>query len=356
MRKTTLRLALFGTLAASLASPALATDGVILINHAKAVAGSVTPGDAAGFPVSITVSGSYRLTSDLDISLAASPSSTTAILVTAPWVTIDLNGFAIRGNNDCTYTQGAGVSCTLANGGGDGINASGQTGLTVKNGSIRGMADLGILGSTGARIDGVALWDNGSTCVLVSSYSYVNDVSATNCGGDGVFFHAGSIITNSILRGNDNDGVECNTGSCLMRGNSSAFNDQHGFHGNFADGYLVHDNAIHLSEGEGIRMGAGANVYDNAIGAAGGSGIIVRAASQVRGNSVEVAGGSGISVVTSGLVVDNSVRVATSYGIEFQSTGAYGQNTLYSNNAGGAQVLNGIEVKTNLCQSDTTCP
>ena len=46
-------------------APALAVDGVIEINQARALAGGVTPGDTAGFPVSLNDSGSYRLTSDL---------------------------------------------------------------------------------------------------------------------------------------------------------------------------------------------------------------------------------------------------------------------------------------------------
>jgi hypothetical protein len=103
-------------------------------------------------------------------------------------------------------------------------------------------------------------------------------------------------------------------------------------------------------------MGNGANVYDNMVVGAGGEGILVWPASQVRGNSVLDTGSSGILVLTSGLVVDNSVRSATSYGIELPSASAYGHNTLYGNNGGGAQVLNGVQVNMNLCQTNTSCP
>ena len=48
-------------LLASLASRAEAVDGVQLINQELALAGNVTPGDEPGFPVTITRSGSYRL-------------------------------------------------------------------------------------------------------------------------------------------------------------------------------------------------------------------------------------------------------------------------------------------------------
>ena len=75
MRRRFVGLAFAGLLAAG---PAAAVDGLILIDQNKALAGNVTPGDTAGFPVSITRSGSYRLTSDLIVPDA----DTTAIDVT----------------------------------------------------------------------------------------------------------------------------------------------------------------------------------------------------------------------------------------------------------------------------------
>jgi hypothetical protein len=47
------------TLSLFIASAA-AVDGVIEINQAKALAGGVTPGDTAGFPVALSAPGSYR--------------------------------------------------------------------------------------------------------------------------------------------------------------------------------------------------------------------------------------------------------------------------------------------------------
>ena len=72
------------------AATALAADGVVEINQACALAGCFA-GDAAGFPVSITSSGSYVLTSDL------APGATDAISIPADDVTVDLNGFTIAG-------------------------------------------------------------------------------------------------------------------------------------------------------------------------------------------------------------------------------------------------------------------
>src|SRR5262245_52284714 len=73
----------------AITSPALAVDGVIEINHAAAIAGGVTPGDGPGYPVTISQPGSYRLTGPL------SPSSVSAIRITASDVTLDLNEFRV---------------------------------------------------------------------------------------------------------------------------------------------------------------------------------------------------------------------------------------------------------------------
>ena len=57
---------------------ALAVDGVMLINQSSAMAGNVTPRAAPGFPVSITVPGSYRLSRDLTVD-----ANTTAIVISS---------------------------------------------------------------------------------------------------------------------------------------------------------------------------------------------------------------------------------------------------------------------------------
>src|SRR5712692_4005736 len=78
-----------------------AVDGVVLIDQNRALAGGVTPGDAPGFPVTISVPGSYRLSGNLTVPDA----NTTAIQVTADNVTLDLNGFSIIGPTVCVGTS-----------------------------------------------------------------------------------------------------------------------------------------------------------------------------------------------------------------------------------------------------------
>src|SRR5882672_11227351 len=90
-----------------------AVDGVVLIDQNRALAGNITPGDAPGFPVTISQSGSYRLSGNLTVSDV----NTSAIQITGENVSLDLNGFAILGPVVCT----APVDTTVCNGSGTGI-------------------------------------------------------------------------------------------------------------------------------------------------------------------------------------------------------------------------------------------
>ena len=81
------------TIALFASARAYAVDGVVLIDQNKALAGNVTPGDTAGFPVTISQPGSYRLSSNLTVPNA----TTSAIQITSHGVSLDLNGFSIIG-------------------------------------------------------------------------------------------------------------------------------------------------------------------------------------------------------------------------------------------------------------------
>jgi len=187
------------------ASPALllAVDGVIEINQARALAGSVTPGDTPGFPVNIGVSGSYRLTS----SLTVPDEGTSGLIVTASDVTIDLNGFSILGPTVCT--GGPPVTACAPTGGGNGIDNTLGTppiGLTVKNGTIRGMGSRGINATAEVRVENVRVESNGGFGVsgsgglmVVRSEVFRNGNAGIN--GNGVLTVIGSVISGNKVAG-----------------------------------------------------------------------------------------------------------------------------------------------------------
>ena len=111
-------LCLAGTFAMS---PSAHAREVVLITQAKAMAGNVTPGDAPGFPVSITRPGSYRLSSNL-----RSPSAV-AIQIDADGVTLNLNGFAIIGTYVFEDSPGA-------------ISGNNRKHVRIHNGTIMGFS------------------------------------------------------------------------------------------------------------------------------------------------------------------------------------------------------------------------
>lgn len=126
--------------------PAFATNGVVDINQARALAGGITAGDTPGFPITISQSGSYRLTSNLDVTGVAAPLTTSAIQITAPDVSLDLNGFSVIGPVNCTG-GGATISCLPTTGGSGadliyGSNTAHR--LSLRNGSVRGAGGAGV--------------------------------------------------------------------------------------------------------------------------------------------------------------------------------------------------------------------
>lgn len=120
-------MALAGSVMLLLADSANAVDGVVEINEARALPGSVTPGDLPGYPVTLDQPGSYQLTSDLSVS---GPNDD-AIQITASDVSVDLNGFTVRCVDAC---DGLGVGVLAAR---PAENAS------VSNGTVRNMGSHG---------------------------------------------------------------------------------------------------------------------------------------------------------------------------------------------------------------------
>jgi hypothetical protein len=120
-----------------LSTAACAVDGVTLIDQNKVTAGNVTPGDAPGFPVTISLPGSYRLAGNLTVPNA----NTNAIVIAADHVTLDLNGFAILGPTDCS----AGPQNCVNTGSGMGIGTEvDHFNITIRNGTVKGMGRRGI--------------------------------------------------------------------------------------------------------------------------------------------------------------------------------------------------------------------
>lgn len=197
-----------------------ADNGVILIDQARALAGNVTPGDAPGFPVTISQPGTYRLSGNLTV-----PPKTTAIHISADFVTLDLNGFSIAGPVVCpgrpakcpAPTDGVGVQS-----GGDVL--IGPRGIRVENGSVRGMGSFGILLNgdgnfvsrvtvdrnagggmhvAGSVVESVAI-ENGSFGIFANA---VRESGALQNTGDGILLDAGGVAAGNVSSSNGGFGI-----------------------------------------------------------------------------------------------------------------------------------------------------
>lgn len=221
------------------AIPLLAADGVIEINQARALVGGVTPGDTPGFPVTISVSGSYRLTSNLDVTGQPTPQNVMAISVIAGAtnVTIDLNGFAIIGPESCSGTP---ISCTPGPGGGDGINNMAFGSVTVRNGIVRGMGRVGIALSGDSLVEKVHAISNATDGIYIDRGIVRECVAASN-GAFGILTDGTAVVTHNIAQANGMDGIFVSGGT--LSGNTAT--------GNGGNGLLIGNGVVSLNNSNG---------------------------------------------------------------------------------------------------------
>jgi hypothetical protein len=195
------------------APAAQAVDGVLEINQACAAGTGCFSGDAAGFPVTIDTSGSYRLTGSLSVS-----TDQHGIVVSADDVTLNLGGFSIV----------AGGGALLRSG----VSVGGSKRAEIANGSIRGFTDHGVE-ANGVSVDTrlLALRASGNSLLgfsLVGFASLVDGCVATNNGTDGIRVGPGSLVINSLARGNGGFGLRISGAGYR----SNVFTDNNGGNGN----------------------------------------------------------------------------------------------------------------------------
>ncbi|MEM7410500.1 MAG: right-handed parallel beta-helix repeat-containing protein [Myxococcota bacterium] len=250
---------LFFCLSALVSFPlgAMAVDGVIEINDNRAVAGSVTPGDTGGYPVSITVAGSYRLTSDLSGIIAVSSG-------VGP-VEIDLNGFTVDGGGQV----GSGINGALAG-----------AGMVVRNGVVRNFTVSCVRVGDEGRVDRV-LTEDCQTGISTGVHSIVTRSHARDHTLNGVSAGIGSRVSSTVTEGNTGDGVQAGarsvTSQTLTRGNNSA----------------------------GLDLGSESVSFGNVV-AGNGVGIALDSRSVADGNTIGSSAGGGLSAGDDVVLVRNN--------------------------------------------------
>lgn len=240
-------LATVGVLVVWLAAPAAAVDGVLEINQASVKA-------AGGFPFVISQTGSYRLTGNLDVTDVTArppgmaPENTTAIRVQADNVTIDLNGFTIKG--PCMLP--AMTPPCSPTGSGRGIDGTfNKVGVTVVNGTVRGMGNDGLNVPNQGLVERVHAFSNGASGITATT---VTNCQADSNNASGV--NGSRTVTNCAATGNGQNGINSDVvTSCNATSNQSV-----GIVANLATGCVASGNGVFTISANGIK---GQNLCDN---------------------------------------------------------------------------------------------
>ena len=318
-------------IAASLLSPgaARASDGVLEINQVCAANKGCFAGDSIGFPVTITQSGSYRLTGNLTVADVNTDAITVAYGLKN--VSIDLNGFAIMGPVQCSHATP--LSCpTSGTGGGVRVleSESGDRGtIAVYNGTITGMGgwgidasysyssvhDLRVVGNAsggirGSRVHRAVVEFNGGSVAISGSGSDASVSESHVNYNQGIGIFQVSTVTASVVNWNGGDGIY-NGGTGTYVGNS------------------VHRNTL-----DGIRVGGNCVVANNMVFWNGTDQIDAGGRCGVNGNTV--------------------TRQSSGFALRLGANAAYRDNTINSSSSADS-VTGGVDAGGNVCNGGA-CP
>jgi parallel beta-helix repeat protein len=198
------------------------------------------------FPIVIDQSGSYVLTSNLQVS-----TNFNCIQIAANNVTLDLNGFALTG-------PGTGS-------GGSGIYVNGYNNITVMNGTVRDFMSSGIyfLSSTKIQLKDLKCANNGQRGIYAEHATVVNCIAEDN-GTDGIRAYY-STIKDCTSNNNTDDGLDVLSSTVL---NFQAYsNDNRGIYSRRSS---LTNCTITFSGGYGIEVSdstvINSTVYDNDAG------------------------------------------------------------------------------------------
>ena len=202
---------------ASLASALIATagsaeavsndNGDVLITQAAVNAGGITPGDTAGFPVTISLPGTYRLATNLTVTTAVN-----GIEVQANEVTIEMGGHTLAGsgigrngitsfNRSLSVQHGTVRGFTL-----DGIRTIGANlsvdRMLISSNTRSGVFEDGISGNVGfARITNSQVTQNG-TGIKCDKGCFVQGSQIANSSNTGMYSMVNATVLDSIFAAN----------------------------------------------------------------------------------------------------------------------------------------------------------
>ena len=204
---------LLAALVISPAAPALGA-GEILLTHAKALAGNVTPGDAPGYPITLSLPGTYQFSGNVHPT-----ANTIGISIGSDDVTIDLNGFRLHGSTTAFF----------------GIAGSARS-VTIKNGTITGFKFDGIFG-TGDYwvVENMRIVQNDRDGISLGSLALIQSSLVADNNARGIRTGSFSIIQENTVSRNLGVGIE--TSASTVVANTISYNGSLGLTGGGTTGY-----------------------------------------------------------------------------------------------------------------------
>jgi hypothetical protein len=280
------------------------------IDQTLALKGGITPGHSPGFPITISVSGSYRLVGNLSVD---PPSS--AIVIAADNVTIDLNGFTIaplRAGSaksfDAITDQGASRTGIVVR---DGVISDFGTGI-----QLYASQQVTIAGLRASRMDSIGI-NVGTSSTVSGNHSYLNR--------HGIITGAQAIVSRNVVYGNAGDGI-LTLQAAIIEGNSSSRNS---FNGIVCSGGAcsINSNSVYFNQRDGISAQTGSLIKNNSASDSGWAGIRCEANCSILGN-VTSRNQFGIFTYCPGVLVENAASNNTA---DFALAGGGSTCTLSNN-------------------------
>ncbi len=283
-------------------------------------------------PYTISASGSYYLTGDLQLSAP----DANAITVGVNDVTIDLMGYSLIGPGP---------------GGNFGIFMYKRSNVEIRNGTVRNFGCEGIFeqhsDAREHRVICVRVVSNGSNGISLHGYGHlVKDCAAVDNSYHGIYTEYDSTITGNTCYRNLHDGIFAAYGSTVT-GNTCSDNSENGI--GASNGSTVTGNTCRDNGHDGVYAGPGSTVTDNTVYDNGAMGIRTLTGCTIIGNTARLNTDDGIHTDGLGCVVDNTADRNGGDGIEVNSAAVVARNSCSENTGDGIRAGDGNRIVENSC-------
>ncbi len=283
-----------------------------------------TPGDADSV-YRLTSNGSYYLTSTI-----SAASGRAAIEIAGDDITLDLNGFRIRGSNvDVIRVTGRAITIrngNISNALGMGINAGGATDILIENMNVRTTGGNGIEAGDRARIMNCSVND-ALIGIVAGESSVVQGCTSESNASHGFDIDQGSVISRCTASDNIGRGIYHRGRGSIVE-SSALGNGQEGIRAENTTS--VQNCTSSINDGRGIYLTLNANVRGCTVWDNDSDGIVVGNHSVVANNTSTNNTGVGIQATNNSTILDNTSSFNTSHGIRI-----FGETLVSRNNCTG---------------------